>query len=107
LLVEDDDHLSAWCCGLHNAVRFPEAFEGEHSPWFCVEPAVLDLLGDVRDNLPTEPDATKLRACHAPGCVLYFVKSHPRRAWCSEACGNRARAARHYERVRARKEPKT
>lgn len=41
-----------------------------------------------------------LRACLAPGCVLYFVKHHPRREWCSTACGNRARAARHYQRHR-------
>lgn len=39
-----------------------------------------------------------LRACRAPGCVLYFVKHHPRREWCSAACGNRARQARHYQR---------
>jgi predicted RNA-binding Zn ribbon-like protein len=43
---------------------------------------------------------TRLRACLAPGCVLYFVKDHPRREWCSAACGNRARAARHYDRHR-------
>jgi predicted RNA-binding Zn ribbon-like protein len=42
-----------------------------------------------------------LRACRAPRCVLYFMKSHPRREWCSVACGNRARAARHYESVRS------
>jgi predicted RNA-binding Zn ribbon-like protein len=41
-----------------------------------------------------------LRACHAPGCVLYFVRTHHRREWCSIACGNRARAARHYRAVR-------
>ena len=41
---------------------------------------------------------TPLRACYAPGCVLYFVKDHPRREWCSLACGNRARAARYYAR---------
>ena len=46
------------------------------------------------------PDAARLRACCAPGCVLYFVKKHPRRAWCSVACGNRVRAARHYQRAR-------
>lgn len=46
-------------------------------------------------------DAQKLRACYASGCVLYFVKTHPRREWCSVACGNRARAARHYEKVRS------
>jgi predicted RNA-binding Zn ribbon-like protein len=40
-------------------------------------------------------------ACHAPGCVLYFLKTHPRREWCSVTCGNRVRAARHYERIRA------
>lgn len=53
----------------------------------------IHLLGDGA--------AEKLRACYAPGCVLYFVKSHPRREWCSVACGNRIRAARHYRRVRA------
>ncbi|MEW2517205.1 CGNR zinc finger domain-containing protein [Actinacidiphila alni] len=40
----------------------------------------------------------QLRACHAPGCVLYFLRTHPRREWCSAACGNRARVARHYQR---------
>jgi predicted RNA-binding Zn ribbon-like protein len=47
-------------------------------------------------------DAARLRACYAPGCVLYFVKTHPRREWCSVACGNRVRAARHYQRTRDR-----
>jgi predicted RNA-binding Zn ribbon-like protein len=46
-------------------------------------------------------DRVGLRACLAPGCVLYFVKQHRRREWCSAACGNRARVARHYERNRA------
>jgi predicted RNA-binding Zn ribbon-like protein len=48
-------------------------------------------------------DAGRLRACYAPGCVLYFVKTHPRREWCSVACGNRVRAARHYRRARDHK----
>ncbi|WP_406067209.1 ABATE domain-containing protein [Streptomyces sp. NBC_01020] len=42
----------------------------------------------------------QLRACLAPGCVLYFLKNHPRREWCSAGCGNRARSARHYQRHR-------
>ena len=45
-------------------------------------------------------EAARLRACNAPGCVLYFIKTHPRREWCSVACGNRVRAARHYQRAR-------
>lgn len=51
-------------------------------------------------ELLTGPSRDRLRACHAPGCVLLFVKDHPRRAWCSNACGNRTRAARHYARHR-------
>lgn len=51
----------------------------------------VDLLG---------APSTQLRACQAPGCVLYFVRDHPRREWCSPGCGNRARAARHYARHR-------
>ncbi|MER7505271.1 CGNR zinc finger domain-containing protein [Nonomuraea pusilla] len=44
----------------------------------------------------TGPDLPQLRTCQAPRCVLYFAKDHPRQEWCSTACGNRARAARHY-----------
>ncbi|HEX6231533.1 MAG TPA: CGNR zinc finger domain-containing protein [Jiangellaceae bacterium] len=51
-------------------------------------------------ELLTGDDGPRLRACYGPGCVLYFVKDHPRREWCSNACGNRARAARHYHRHR-------
>jgi predicted RNA-binding Zn ribbon-like protein len=47
-------------------------------------------------DLCAEPDTPKLGACRAPGCVLYFAKRPPRRTWCSPACGNRARVARHY-----------
>lgn len=46
-------------------------------------------------------DVPALGACHAPRCVLYFVKDHPRREWCSAGCGNRARVARHYQRGRS------
>ena len=41
-----------------------------------------------------------LRACHAPGCGLYFVRNHQRRRWCGTDCGNRVRAARYYQRHR-------
>jgi predicted RNA-binding Zn ribbon-like protein len=46
----------------------------------------------------TSQSGITLHACHAPGCVLYFTRDHPRRQWCSAACGNRVRAARHYRR---------
>jgi predicted RNA-binding Zn ribbon-like protein len=55
--------------------------------------AAIVLLGT-----PARRDA--LRACDGPGCVQFFIKDHPRREWCGPACGNRARAARHYRRHR-------
>lgn len=48
----------------------------------------------------TSPDRDRLRACHAPRCVRYFLKDHPRQEWCTPSCGNRARVARHHQRHR-------
>ncbi|MEU4442336.1 CGNR zinc finger domain-containing protein [Actinosynnema sp. NPDC050801] len=63
--------------------------------------ATAALAGTAAEAIAmfTGPDHARLRACYAPGCVLYFTKDHPRREWCSPACGNRARAARHYRRT--------
>jgi predicted RNA-binding Zn ribbon-like protein len=60
--------------------------------------AAVSQIADAAVDLLTGPERGSLRACHAPGCVLYFVRQHPRREWCSAACGNRARVARHYQR---------
>lgn len=62
--------------------------------------SVLAELARQGIELLTGPTSLHLRACNAAPCVLYFVKSHPRREWCSQTCGNRVRAARHYARVR-------
>lgn len=75
---------------------FEKATEGCHR----VED-VLRVLAREGIEALTPPDGLPLRACLAPSCVLYFVQDHPRRAWCSAACGNRARAARHYARTRS------
>jgi predicted RNA-binding Zn ribbon-like protein len=58
--------------------------------WLARE--AIDLIGGGSGE--------ELRACLAPGCVLYFVRHHARREWCSDSCGNRARQARHYQRRR-------
>lgn len=50
-------------------------------------------------DLLTGAEATLVRQCAHPGCILLFVARHPRRRWCSSAtCGNRARVSRHYAR---------
>jgi predicted RNA-binding Zn ribbon-like protein len=53
--------------------------------------AITLLAGEHREAL---------RSCQAPGCLQYFLKAHPRQEFCGPACGNRARAARHYARHR-------
>jgi predicted RNA-binding Zn ribbon-like protein len=52
--------------------------------------------------LAATPD--RIRRCAHPDCVLYFLDISARgsRRWCSmTVCGNRAKAARHYARVRS------
>ncbi len=44
-------------------------------------------------------DRARLRRCGS--CGRYFVSTRPDRLWCSNACGNRARVARHHARRRA------
>jgi len=61
---------------------------------------VIGALASDAIDLLTGPRRGDLRACGAPGCVLMFLKNHPRREWCSNTCGNRARQARHYHRAR-------
>ncbi|MFI5805058.1 CGNR zinc finger domain-containing protein [Streptomyces sp. NPDC051561] len=64
---------------------------------------LLVALGEIAAQaiqLFTGQDADKVRACPAPGCVLYFLKSPARREWCTTACGNRVRVARHSRRTR-------
>jgi predicted RNA-binding Zn ribbon-like protein len=64
--------------------------------------AVLAAFAADTIDLLTGPRREALRACGASGCMLLFLKNHPRREWCSAACGNRARQARHYARIRGR-----
>jgi predicted RNA-binding Zn ribbon-like protein len=82
-------------------------------PSLAVQPAspdpgavALAELARAGIGLLGGPDRQRLRACRAPGCVLFYVKQHPRREWCSTACGNRARAARHYYRHRQQPDPR-
>jgi predicted RNA-binding Zn ribbon-like protein len=52
--------------------------------------SAIELLGD--------PDRSRLRRCGA--CGSYFGATRSDRVWCSNACGNRTRVARHQARRR-------
>ncbi|MET1044439.1 MAG: CGNR zinc finger domain-containing protein, partial [Microbacteriaceae bacterium] len=65
---------------------------------------VLGTLAGDAINLFTGTDAARLRLCERPGCVLFFLKDHPRREWCTPACGARVRAARAYAKRNGRRE---
>ncbi|GJF03440.1 CGNR zinc finger domain-containing protein [Pseudonocardia sp. D17] len=78
----------------------PEPGTVARSAGGAVATALSEIAADAVDFLGG-PRRHDLRACQGPGCVLFFVRSG-RREWCSHGCGNRARAARHYARNRAR-----
>jgi predicted RNA-binding Zn ribbon-like protein len=70
--------------------------------YHTADPTEVALAAFASDAIAllTGPSKEQLRACGAPGCVLMFLRDHPRRTWCSPTCGNRARQARHYARAR-------
>lgn len=56
--------------------------------------ALAEVAADAVDLL----SAGHIGTCAAPGCILLFIRDRPTREWCSNACGNRARVARHHDR---------
>jgi predicted RNA-binding Zn ribbon-like protein len=63
-------------------------------------PAVM-AAANLLKLLEQAPD--RIRRCQHPACVLWFFDTtrNGTRRWCSmAACGNRAKARRHYDRVR-------
>lgn len=66
------------------------------------QPAVL-AAANLLDLLETAPD--RVKHCENPDCMLWFFDTtrNGTRRWCSMAvCGNRMKARRHYDRVKAR-----
>lgn len=64
--------------------------------------AVLAAIARSAIELLAGSAGERVRECGARGCGRFFVAARADRRWCSLACGNRSRVARHYARVRAR-----
>ena len=108
----DADQVATLNRYAHRAVRWQE-LSWDPTPRSRVRhdgPAVTAALTEIAQagvDLFAGPRRAELRICDAPGCVLFFVRDHPRRTWCSNGCGNRVRAARHYRRTTGRRRSET
>ena len=74
-----------------------QALEADDPAWLPAVMAAANLL----ELLESAPD--RIRRCQHPACVLWFFDTtrNGTRRWCSMAvCGNRAKATRHYDRVK-------
>ena len=61
-------------------------------------PSLLGAFARSTIELVANHEEDPLGVCGAPSCGMFFLG---RRRWCCGACGNRARAARHYRSRRA------
>lgn len=64
----------------------------------------LGAIARLGAELLVAAEPASIRCCDGPDCGWLFHDSSPnkRRRWCSmESCGNRAKARRHYQRVKA------
>ena len=74
-----------------------ETVEADGPEWLAAWLAAADCLDLLRQG------PHRIKQCAGHTCILYFfdTSQNGRRRWCSmTACGNRAKAARHYERAR-------
>ncbi|MCX5378335.1 CGNR zinc finger domain-containing protein [Streptomyces sp. NBC_00091] len=90
----------------HGRIRATLTAEGPGERAEFADPAWGPAWTAARDYLEllgTAPD--RIRKCASESCVLHFhdISRNGTRRWCSmAACGNRAKASRHYARTRER-----
>ena len=80
----------------------PQLREGEVvlAPATAVEP-LDELLGRVAHSAIELSAAGGVGFCDAPSCGQFFERRRVSQLWCSDACGTRARVARHAHRRKA------
>lgn len=74
----------------------------EHPMTQAVDHAMAIIAEDAA-SLLTGDDAARIAACESDSCQQLFLRTHARRQWCSNRCGDRVRAARAYARRRTAK----
>jgi predicted RNA-binding Zn ribbon-like protein len=103
--VDDEPLLPEWLMVINNAAEAAPHWPALTAAYGVEERTAGSPLDAARATIARSaieilagPLRAELRACRAPGCVKFFLKDHPRREWCCDNCGNRARVARHYRR---------
>jgi predicted RNA-binding Zn ribbon-like protein len=72
----------------------------------ALESVLWPIARSAADLLVSDTERAKVRECGASDCRWLFLDTSKNRSrqWCSMAsCGNREKARRHYQRVRARR----
>jgi predicted RNA-binding Zn ribbon-like protein len=74
--------------------------DGFHRHLISSAPATVDaaLTALAQDAIDVVCDSVTIRQCEAHDCVRLYFREHGRRRWCSNGCGDRVRAMRHYRR---------
>jgi predicted RNA-binding Zn ribbon-like protein len=86
---------------LHDAALHDAALHDAAPATLSDTEAVCMALAQGVIDLASSAQAADIRECAAPGCTQLFLSAQPARQWCTSwTCGNRARAARHYQRRR-------
>ena len=84
------------------ALTWDEAGPQQNEQMLAADPFPAAIAQFARDALRvlTDPAGPQPAPCGAHGCIRWFLRTHAARQWCSDRCGDRVRAARHYARHR-------
>jgi predicted RNA-binding Zn ribbon-like protein len=83
-------------------LRWPDGGPAETTVWSPEAPVVDVAFAAIAVNAIHTllgERGNRLRLCEAHGCNRVFIQDHGRRRWCSRACGDRVRVARHYQKL--------
>jgi predicted RNA-binding Zn ribbon-like protein len=104
--TEAIDHVNACSAAASVAPQLNWPAGGQPRMWLSTpagsQAMVLGLIARSAIDLLAGADRSRLRICQAHGCDRVYLTASARRRWCSAACGNRVRVARHAARRRAR-----
>jgi predicted RNA-binding Zn ribbon-like protein len=92
------DHLNACSAAAAVAPQLNWPVNGRPRMWLSTSgDSSSHLLGVIARSVIEllTGERARLRVCEAHGCRRVYLSASARRRWCSNACGNRVRVARH------------